>query len=52
MIRWFNRLIDPIPLTLTLIVGGVIVWPAFFVLVAWVGIWALMIPALLFPGLR
>lgn len=52
LVRWFNATIDPIPTTLTIIVGGVIVWPAFFILAAWLGIWVLMLPALIFPGLR
>lgn len=52
MIRWFNRLIDPIPTSLTILIGGVIVWPAFFIAAAWAGIWVVFIPALIFPGLR
>lgn len=51
-VRWFNELIEPLPSTLTILVAGVLVWPAFFVLLAWVLIWVLWAPALLIPGLR
>ena len=51
-VRWFNRTIEPLPATLTLIIGGALVWPAFFVLASWAGIWVLMLPGLIIPGLR
>lgn len=51
-VRWFNEAIEPLPATLTILVGGVIVWPGFFVLAAWAGIWVAMLPGLVFPGLR
>lgn len=50
--RWFNRLIDPVPLTLTLLVGGLVVWPSVLVAMAWAGLWVLMAPGLIIPGLR
>lgn len=51
MIRWLNRLIEPVPITLQILVGGVLVWPAVFALLAWAGIWVLMAPALLWRAL-
>lgn len=38
MIRWFNEAIADVPVTLTLLVGGVIVIPAFIVVVVWLGL--------------
>lgn len=45
MVRWFNRLIEPLPVTLTIMVGGVIVWPAFFVFVFIVAVNVMLAPA-------
>lgn len=52
LVRAFNEALDPIPVTLTLLIGGVIVWPAIFVAAAFAGIWIWMLPALIFPVLR
>lgn len=50
-VRWFNRTIEPLPVSLTLLAGGA-VWVAFFVLAAWALCWIFLLPGLLFPGLR
>lgn len=51
-VRWFNRVIEPVPVTLTLLVGGLVVIPAAVVLIAWVGIWLMLGPAAILEALR
>lgn len=52
LVRGFNKAIEDVPVTLTVLIGGVIVWPAFFIVSVWAGIWVVMLPALIFPVLR